>query len=84
MMLVVIALVVCARYVRFGVAADSRGDIPPAHLPAGPERQWRVFPGRAPGVSGGRLGRHVWAEVAWTGPAAQSSRPGPGAGERDR
>lgn len=31
------------------------------------------------GVSGGRRGRHVWAEVAWTGPPVQWTRPGPGA-----
>jgi serine/threonine-protein kinase RsbW len=35
------------------------------------------------GTSGGRLGRSVWAEVAWTGPAAHCSPPGPGAVQRD-
>src|SRR5258708_37013892 len=27
---------------------DSRGCIPPALFPSGPERQWRIFRGRAP------------------------------------
>jgi anti-sigma regulatory factor (Ser/Thr protein kinase) len=31
------------------------------------------------GVSGGRRGRHVWAEVPWTGPPLRWTRPGPGA-----
>jgi hypothetical protein len=35
------------------------------------------------GMSGGRLGRHVWAEVAWTSPAAQWYLPGRAAGLRD-
>ena len=35
------------------------------------------------GTSGGRLGRYVWAEVAWTSPAAHWPAPGLGAGQRD-
>jgi serine/threonine-protein kinase RsbW len=31
------------------------------------------------GVSGGRHARHVWGEVAWTGPLELWTRPGPGA-----
>jgi serine/threonine-protein kinase RsbW len=35
--------------------------------------------GSLSGVSGGRRGRHVWAEVAWTGTLAPWTRPGAGA-----
>ena len=31
--------------------ADSCGCIPPALLPPGPERQWRILPGRAPALA---------------------------------
>jgi anti-sigma regulatory factor (Ser/Thr protein kinase) len=34
------------------------------------------------GVSGGRRGRHVWAEVAWTGQPTQWAGPEPGADRR--
>lgn len=36
------------------------------------------------GVSGDRRGRHVWAELAWTGPIAPLTRPDPDADRTEK